>query len=126
MFIPSGTSAHWALGLSHLLLVIWLSCLFTLMNHFPLRGTDLWCHVLYGQWILEHRAIPAADPFCPLATSAPVVDSVWLSQVIFALVQRAGGIDIKNIVAQAVQMGDEMHNRNKASNSSSRKISTLG
>jgi hypothetical protein len=30
---------------------------------------------------------------------------------------RSGGIDIKNIVAQAVQMGDEMHNRNKASNS---------
>jgi hypothetical protein len=29
----------------------------------------------------------------------------------------AGGIDIKNIIAQAVQMGDEMHNRNKASNS---------
>ena len=29
----------------------------------------------------------------------------------------AEGIDLKNIVAQAVQMGDEMHNRNKASNS---------
>ena len=28
----------------------------------------------------------------------------------------AGGIDLKNIVAQALQMGDELHNRNKASN----------
>jgi len=30
---------------------------------------------------------------------------------------RAGGIDLKNIVAQALQMGDELHNRNRASNS---------
>ncbi len=32
-------------------------------------------------------------------------------------VRRAGGIDLKNIVAQALQMGDELHNRNRASNS---------
>ncbi len=32
-------------------------------------------------------------------------------------IRRAGGIDLKNIVAQALQMGDELHNRNKASNS---------
>jgi hypothetical protein len=31
--------------------------------------------------------------------------------------RRAGEIDLKNIVAQALQMGDELHNRNKASNS---------
>jgi hypothetical protein len=30
--------------------------------------------------------------------------------------QSAGGIDIKNIIAQSLQMGDELHNRNKASN----------
>jgi len=40
-----------------------------------------------------------------------------LATLLKAAIQRAGGIDIKNIVAQAVQMGDEMHNRNKASNS---------
>jgi hypothetical protein len=40
-----------------------------------------------------------------------------LAQLLHDAVHRAGGIDIKNIVAQAVQMGDEMHNRNKASNS---------
>jgi hypothetical protein len=31
-------------------------------------------------------------------------------------IHRAEGIDIKNIIAQALQMGDELHNRNKASN----------
>jgi hypothetical protein len=40
-----------------------------------------------------------------------------LAQLLRDAIHRSGRIDIKNIVAQAVQMGDEMHNRNKASNS---------
>lgn len=44
----------------------------------------------------------------------------WMNHELAPLLARAlheaGGIDIKSIVAQAVQMGDEMHNRNKASN----------
>ena len=40
-----------------------------------------------------------------------------LAPLLKEAIQRAEGIDIKNIIAQAVQMGDEMHNRNKASNS---------
>jgi hypothetical protein len=39
-----------------------------------------------------------------------------LAPLLRKAVNAAGGIDIKSIVAQAVQMGDEMHNRNKASN----------
>ncbi|MBE0582696.1 MAG: DUF1116 domain-containing protein [Desulfofustis sp.] len=39
-----------------------------------------------------------------------------LAPLLKAALQRAGGIDLKSIVAQAVQMGDELHNRNKASN----------
>ena len=39
-----------------------------------------------------------------------------LAPLLKAAIQRAGGIDIKNIIAQAVQMGDEAHNRNMAGN----------
>jgi hypothetical protein len=39
-----------------------------------------------------------------------------LAPLLAKALQEAGGIDIRAIVAQAVQMGDEMHNRNKASN----------
>jgi hypothetical protein len=39
-----------------------------------------------------------------------------LAPLLKAALQHAGGIDIMALVAQAVQMGDEMHNRNKASN----------
>ncbi len=46
---------------------------------------------------------------------------VWMNRDLGPLlrdaIRRAGGIDLKNIVAQALQMGDELHNRNKASNS---------
>jgi len=44
----------------------------------------------------------------------------WMNRELAPLlkkaIQRAGGIDIKNIISQSVQMGDELHNRNKASN----------
>lgn len=39
-----------------------------------------------------------------------------LAPLLRAALQHAGGIDLKSIVAQALQMGDELHNRNKASN----------
>jgi hypothetical protein len=42
--------------------------------------------------------------------------NVELAPLLKAALQRAGGIDLKSIVAQALQMGDELHNRNKASN----------
>jgi len=44
----------------------------------------------------------------------------WMNKELAPLLKsalgRAGGIDLKSIVAQALQMGDELHNRNKASN----------
>jgi hypothetical protein len=39
-----------------------------------------------------------------------------LAPLLKAALQAAGGIDLMALVAQAVQMGDELHNRNKASN----------
>lgn len=44
----------------------------------------------------------------------------WMNQELAPLLKKtlaeAGGIDLKSIVAQALQMGDELHNRNRASN----------
>jgi Protein of unknown function (DUF1116) len=39
-----------------------------------------------------------------------------LAPLLKAALQEVGGIDLKSIVAQSLQMGDELHNRNKASN----------
>ncbi len=39
-----------------------------------------------------------------------------LAPLLKAALRAAGGIDIKSIITQSLQMGDELHNRNKASN----------
>jgi len=39
-----------------------------------------------------------------------------LAATLRAALHEANGIDVKSLVAQALQMGDELHNRNKASN----------
>ena len=46
----------------------------------------------------------------------------WMDEVLYPTLSRAlesipGGIDIKNIIAQALYMGDECHNRNRAGTS---------
>ncbi len=40
-----------------------------------------------------------------------------LAPLLRKAIRRAGGIDLKNLIAQALQMGDEMHNRHKGANS---------
>lgn len=45
----------------------------------------------------------------------------WIKDVMYPIlkeaIERSGGIDIRSIVTQALQMGDDNHNRNKASTS---------
>ena len=60
------------------------------------------------------------------AFSQEVIDRLkWMEKVLYPTLKAAidkafealGGIDIKNIIAQGLHMGDEMHNRNKAGTS---------
>lgn len=94
---PEGTlfkpvlPARYALSGKHVVLVAALAGFFLYLNYIPLWHTDLWSHVEYGQWILEHRELPTNDPFVPLAKGMQVVDSAWLSQVVLAQIQAWGG-----------------------------------
>lgn len=83
--------AHWALKPEHVAGLLFWCVLFYLVNVFPLRETDLWCHVAYGNWIIEHRALPAEDPYISVMQGMKVIDSAWLSQVLYAAVNRLGG-----------------------------------
>ncbi len=87
----------------HAILVGMAAAFFLLLNYLPLRATDLWGHVLYGQWMLEHRALPTEDPILKLAAGMPVIASAWLSQVIYAVTERAGGAEaLSNLFAVVV------------------------
>ncbi len=78
---------HW----QHVLLCGALAAFFVYLSYVPLFHTDIWCHVHYGQWIVEHGALPQEDPFLPLAEGVPVVDNAWASQVILAEAESLGG-----------------------------------
>src|SRR4051812_18609461 len=46
---------------------VFFGLLFLLINHLPVNHTDVWGHLAYGRWIVEHKALPTEDPFCRFA-----------------------------------------------------------
>ncbi len=89
---PAGTPRG-VLDLGHLTLVAAAGFFYLLLSYLPLQNAALWGHVLYGEWILEHRLLPAEDPIMPLAEGMPLLDTSWLSQAILAAVERQGGAE---------------------------------
>jgi hypothetical protein len=84
-------------------------------------------------WIIENGAFNNLA-FCTLneglgkvlrfgAFAPEVIEKLkWMATVLYPTLDKAvrtidGGIDIKNLIAQALYMGDECHNRNKAGTS---------
>lgn len=65
--------------------------LFMYFSYTPLFFSDIWGHVNYGLWMLDHRQLPVEDPFTPLAEGVPVICTAWGGQVLFALATRLGG-----------------------------------
>ena len=49
---------------------------------------DVSWHIATGQWILNHRAIPHADPFSFTRLGAPWVPIEWLAELAYALAYR--------------------------------------
>ncbi len=91
---------RYALGLSHVLVCAVFGAMLVYLNWLGLWYTDLWGHVAYGQWILNHHALPFYEPFMPLAASVRVINYCWLSQVILASAERFGGAEgLSNLFA---------------------------
>lgn len=83
---------------SGLVLVGLLCAIFLVINlygpfpQFRLWHTDLWGHLAYGRWIVDHRALPDTEPLMPLSRGVPMVDSAWLSQVVGHLAMEHLGV----------------------------------
>lgn len=71
--------------------VITLAVVFTLTSFNRLNHTDLWGHLNFGRWIVEHRSLPQADPFGAVPAGKTVLNSAWLSQVVGYEVQTRFG-----------------------------------
>jgi hypothetical protein len=48
-----------------------------------LRDSDLYWHIVVGQWMVDHRAIPHVDLFSFTMRGATWITSAWLSEVLY-------------------------------------------
>ena len=70
------------------LLVVWKSFLH------PLRVLDFWWHLKAGEVIVTTRSIPKTDLFSFTAAGKPFVLQNWLTETLYYLVYRLGGLPL--------------------------------
>jgi hypothetical protein len=56
-----------------------------------LADPDTYSHIALGRWILDHHAVPSADPFSQTMRGEHWVAFEWLSQVSYAIAHAIGG-----------------------------------
>ena len=88
--------------ITHVWLVLPLALSFALLCMTPLKEGDLWWHIKLGELIVNARRIPDMDTFSFTAAGMPYFFSYsWLSDVLFYLLERVGGLSAL-VLCQAV------------------------
>lgn len=64
----------------------------------PVDWDDLGWHIRVGNWILEHGVLPERNVLVWTTPEHPFVPHEWLSEVVFALLDRAGGMRLLLVV----------------------------
>jgi hypothetical protein len=90
--VPDGLSSlgPYFLQSSHVIAAALLAAAFFLLSHRSLWYSDIWGHLKFGQWIVQHRQLPAQEPFSPFTDRQPYIHFQWLSQVGMYLAFTAG------------------------------------
>jgi len=101
----SSRSRLGSLAPKHLLVAVFWGCLFCWPNRLPLQSGEFWGQGSYGKWILANQALPAEDPFLPLAAGMRLFDTAWLSQVSYAAVHSWGGVEAMSALFAALVLG---------------------
>ena len=86
-------------------LIVALGGLFVFLSHRPLWHTDLWGHLAYGRWMWEHGALPATEPFMPLAREVPISTAVTDYVVRLTLATHPENQDPPDVVRRYVRYG---------------------
>ncbi len=81
---------RWALGWPEMLMVAGAAALYLVVSYFPLTDPAVWNAVNYGDWIREHRRLPASDWIMPYSEAMRVVDTQWATEVLLATVASWG------------------------------------
>lgn len=107
---PEGPSPlePYFLRTSNVIAAALLALAFLLLSHRPLWHSDVWGHLKFGQWIVQHRQLPAQEPFSPFTDRQPYIHFQWLSQVsmylVFACGEWLAGGDQLHRLAGGVEM----------------------
>jgi hypothetical protein len=105
---PEEVSPWYLLRASELIAVALLAGTFLLLSRWPLWHSDVWGHLKFGQWIVQHRELPTQEPFSPFTDRQPYVHFQWLTQVVmylwFAAGERLAGGDELHRLAGGVEM----------------------
>jgi hypothetical protein len=88
---PNSKLARFYFQTPHVLAVLLIGLIASLSSFIPLWHTDVWAHMKYGDWMLEHRTIPQEEPFSPWWDgTVPFTQFYTVSQLAIALVYRFG------------------------------------
>ena len=94
----AGTSAPLStferLGTPRGLLLAAILAISTIPVAAPIRDPDFWWHLRTGQLIVEHRALLSTDPFTYTASAHAWVMHEWGTEVLYALLERLGGLGL--------------------------------
>lgn len=95
--VPSAPSARerWSPGVVDLLVV-------ALVLPFAWRPVtfthDTWWHLRLGRRVLDEPVFPRHETFSWTADQAPILHNSWLSDVLFAALERAGGLGLVEVL----------------------------
>jgi hypothetical protein len=68
----------------------------------PMIDSDTWWHLRTGQWIVDHRALPAVDQFSLTRSGTPWYYPAWLSEVVMVEVFTVAGLPGLNLMFSAL------------------------
>lgn len=106
---PNSPLAPYYLQTSHLLALALLGAIFLFFNSLPLWHTDVWGHLKFGQWIVQHGRLPECEPFCPFADPEPTsLHYAWLSQSVLYVIFHGGELLAGGDAARQLEGGVEM------------------
>lgn len=71
----------------------------------PLDDADLPLHLLTGDWIRAHAALPVVEPFAWTRAGAPYFAYSWLPQLAYSLAWHLGGASALSLLHSALLMG---------------------
>lgn len=87
------TSSKWSRGFTItgliFFLCLWAKALYPSSS--GVQDPDFYWHVRYGQWILDHAALPAGDSFSWSVPGKPYQLTQWLGEVVMAIAYQLGG-----------------------------------